>query len=419
MIRPSEITESFRMAFDSLRVNVLRSVLTTSGVVVGVVLVVLMGWTINGLNAIWEQTISILGKDMLYIDKWDWTGGGKWQNMASRKDITLEQITALSNRLESPELVVPTARSWGGTMVYGSQSLRCSINGTTAQYGSTPAADLTDGRFFNAVEELQGSNVVVIGYGIAKNLFPRGNAIGSVVKINEMPFRIIGVIERRAVLFLDFIDNQAFIPLSAYRAVYGLSGHSLSASIKAGNEKMLDVVRDEAIGAMRAIRNVPPGSADDFSINEMKAFDAQATKIRLGIWFAGIGLTLLAFLVGSIGIMNIMFVSVTERTKEIGVRKAIGARKGTILMQFLIESSMLCLAGAFIAFPISQLLAGAARWIAIGAFEFEAAEVISPFIQLELLGIATIVSIVVGILAGLAPAIRASRLNPVDAMRFE
>jgi putative ABC transport system permease protein len=419
MRRLSEVSESIRIAVESLRMNLLRSILTTAGVVVGVVLVVVMGWTIGGLDAVWEQTISIIGKDMLYIDKWDWTGRGNWRSLESRKDITLQHADLLRQKMESSEYVIPIARTWGGSVVRGNTSLRCSISGTTTEYGNTSAAELTTGRFFTSIEELRGEKVVVIGHGVAKSLFSDEDPVGQFIKISSVPFRIIGVIEKRGFLFMDFIDNQVFIPLAAFRSTIGMFERSVSIGLKAGSERMLSVVRTEAIGHMRAIRNVPPGSADDFSINEMQAFDEQAKNIRVGIWIVGMGLTILAFIVGSIGIMNIMYVSVTERTKEIGVRKAIGARRSSILLQFLIESAMLCVIGAVIAFPIAQLIVGSARFLAVDILHQEWASVVSPFVPLDLLGIAIAVSIVVGLAAGFLPALKASRLDPVEALRFE
>ncbi|HLP28482.1 MAG TPA: ABC transporter permease, partial [Candidatus Didemnitutus sp.] len=330
MPRLSEVQESFRIAVTSLRVNLMRSILTTAGVVVGVVLVVLMGWTIGGLDAVWEKTISIIGKDMIYIDKWNWAGGGNWRMMEARKDITLEQAEALSMRMESAEETIPITRKWGGSVSVGNTSLRCSIMGTTTAYGSTSAGTTEEGRFFNEVEEREAEKVVVVGYNIKKNLFPDESPIGKYLKIAGVPYRIVGVVEKRGFLFMDFIDNQVFIPLYAFRSSFGFFDRSFSVGLKAGSERMLDIVRDEAVGHMRSIRNVPPADPDDFSINEMKAFDQQAKNIRLGIWVVGMGLTILAFIVGSIGIMNIMYVSVTERTKEIGIRKAIGARRSSI-----------------------------------------------------------------------------------------
>jgi putative ABC transport system permease protein len=339
--------------------------------------------------------------------------------MEARKDITLDQALVLQQRMESAEEIIPLIRKWGGSVSLGNTSLRCSVTGTTAAYGNTSAGTTLAGRFFNDIEERSADNVVVIGFNINKNLFPSQSAIGQSIKIAGIPYRIVGVIEKRGFLFMDFVDNEVFIPLHAFRGAYGFVGRSFSVGIKAGSERLLDIVRDEATGHMRSIRNTPPGDESDFSINEMKAFDQQAKNIRVGIWVVGMGLTLLAFIVGSIGIMNIMYVSVTERTKEIGVRKAIGARRSSILLQFLIESALLCLTGAVIAFPIAQLLVGSARFLAVSVFEMDWASVVSPIIPLDLLGIAVGVSIVVGLLAGLLPALKASGLDPVEALRSE
>ncbi|MGA0834344.1 MAG: ABC transporter permease, partial [Candidatus Kapaibacteriota bacterium] len=221
MLRWSELGESFRIAVEALRLNLMRSILTTAGVVVGVVLVVVMGWTIKGLDAVWEQTISIIGRDMLYIDKWNWAGGGNWRNMEARRNITLRQATLLKDRMESAEVVIPLARRWSSTVQYGSKSVSCSVQGTTYEYGSTPAGTTEIGRWYSESEDLQGDRVVVLGYGVARAVFEDSNPTDAIVKIAGYPFRVIGVVEKRGFIFMDFIDNQVFIPLRTFQGVYG------------------------------------------------------------------------------------------------------------------------------------------------------------------------------------------------------
>lgn len=397
----------------------LRSVLTTGSMIVGVVAIVTMGWAIKGLDSIWEQTISIIGQDMMYVDKWNWAGGGNWRKTEARKDLTLAQVETLRDRMESAEYVIPLARKWGGSVSYGNKLLRTAVMGTAATYGQTPAGVTDEGRFFTPIEEQQADNVIVIGHGIAKTLFPGESSIGKQLKIQGIPFRVIGVVEKRGVLFMDFVDNQVYIPLYAFRAAYGFSDRSFSAAIKAGNERMLNIVREEAEGVMRGIRNVPPGKENDFSINEMKAFDEQVKSIRMWIWIGGMCLTVLAFIVGSINLMNIMFVSVTERTKEIGIRKALGARRASIRLQFLMESTLLCVTAALLALPVSQLVTWIFHIVASNFLPPDVMAVVSPLIPLDLLAIAVAVATVVGLGAGFIPAVMASNLDPVDALRFE
>jgi putative ABC transport system permease protein len=203
--------------------------------------------------------------------------------------------------------------------------------------------------------------------------------------------------------------------------VYGDRGRSVNIGVKAGSKEKLDEVRTETIGLMRTIRNVKPSRDNDFSINETKVFEESIAKIRNIIWMAGIGLTMLSFIVGIIGIMNIMFVSVTERTKEIGIRKSMGAKKRSIWSQFLFESSALTLGGAVISIVFCSGLIYIARIAVIKFFPdiSEVVEYFPPYLSMQLVVIATSVSVVLGIFAGLIPAIRASNLDPVNALRSE
>lgn len=414
----SEIYENIKLAIDSMRSNKVRSLLASLGVLIGISTVILMGWVLSGLQSAMDDTFRIIGVDMIYLDKWDWAGGKNWKELRNRKDLTLEQAEQFMGLVQSAEVMFPSMRDWSGTIKYGSDNFRgISIIGTTHHHGLTPAGETTVGRHFTQFEEDTKSNVVVIGSKVSETVFPNGNAVGSEIKINGHKFTIIGVIKQQGTMFLDFIDNQVFLPLGSFVKVFGKVKRSVSIGVKAGSEEMLDEVRAESRGIMRSIRNVPPMAPDDFSINETKAFESQTATIKLYVWGVGIGMTVLSFLVGIIGIMNIMFVSVSERTKEIGIRKAIGAKKRSILFQVISEASALCLMGAVISLAVCSIIAYGVATI-LPKFIPQAA-FLTPYLPMELLIIASFVSLVVGILAGLIPAIRAANLDPVEALRFE
>jgi putative ABC transport system permease protein len=417
-MRINEISESVKLAFDSMRVNKMRSLLATLGVVIGISFVIIMGWVLAGLDSVLESTINIIGTDMLYIDKWDWAGGKRWQDIMNRKPITVKQANDLISRLRTPELALPVARKFNANLECAGESLQnINVIGTYYRYGMLPAGDVTEGRFFNQIEDQYAANTVVVGYTVYKALFPEGGGIGKTIKINGKGFQIIGVVKKQGTILLDFVDQQVFIPLNSFFGIFGRNPKSLSIALKAGNDKYLEEVKAEAIGVMREIRNLKPWEEEDFSVNETKAFEKSSETFRLYVWGIGIGFTILSFIVGIIGIMNIMFVSVAERTKEIGIRKAIGAPKRSILFQFITESAALCFFGAIVAFiGCSILIFLTATFL---PKVWPQVTFLSPTIPYQLLFIATVVSVVVGVLAGLIPAVRAARLDPVDALRFE
>lgn len=408
-----ELTEGFRIALQAINSNKLRSFLTTFGVVIGITFVVLTGWALNGLDSALEKTITIMGTDVLYVDKFNWSGGGRWSDMRNRKNISKEQAEQLIDRLTTAQLAVPSVQQWNNTVKYGNQYVEgVAIVGTLSDYTNIAVGNVATGRFFVPAEDVYRSYSTVLGYNIANALFPKGDALGKTVKIRGTNFTVIGTLEKQGTLLLDFVDNQVYIPLNVFRGLYG-ADRSMTIAVKAGSEERLDEVRMEVTGVMRQIRNLTPDEADDFSINESKAFRESIANIRLSVWGVGIGMTVLSFVVGIIGIMNIMFVSVTERTREIGVRKALGARRISILYQFLVESAMLCSAGAFAGFVLCSVI------ILIVTLSFDSASFLQPYIPPNMLGIAAATAVVVGILAGMLPALRASRMDPVEALRSE
>jgi putative ABC transport system permease protein len=219
-------------------------------------------------------------------------------------------------------------------------------------------------------------------------------------------------------MLMDFIDNQVYMPVGTFMSLFGGEKiRSVSIGIKVGTQGNLDNIREEARGIMRSIRNLQPYQDDDFSINETKAFEETVATFRYAVWGVGMGLTALSFIVGIIGIMNIMFVSVAERTKEIGIRKAIGAKKSSILVQFIVEAAGLCVIGAISSFIIcSVIIFLAATYL---PKMIESLSFLSPVMPMEFLVIGSIVSIVMGVLAGFLPALRAGNLDPIDALRYE
>lgn len=383
-----DFKESFEsIAWDALRQNRLRATLTALGIVIGISIVTLMGWASNGLDAAWESTVNILGNDMLYVDKWQWAGGGNWRQTMARKNISIQEAEEFIKRLNTAELSRSHGLAVGSNLVF--EDLKASgftVTGTRATYAQTPAGDVEDGRFLET-EDRYRQNVVVIGYGVKKLFFPKTDPVGRTIKLNGVQYQIIGVIAKRGSALMDFVDNQVFIPL---------------------------ILLTKLHVAMRVVRGLRPEDENDFSINETQMFRDQVAKLRVVIWGVGLFLTMMSFFVGMIGIMNVMLVSVTERTREIGIRKAIGATRRSILLQFLLEAAMLCVAGAIAAILICMVLA-----LAIYLLFHEKLPFLTPYVPPQILVISIVVSVAVGVLAGLFPAMRAASMNPVEALRYE
>lgn len=412
----NELGETIKIAFDAIRTSKLRSMLASLGVVIGISFVILMGWILTGLDNAMQDTFDMIGTDMLYIDKHDWAGGSNWKEMRQRKDITLNQAKDFCERIESAEIAVPVIRTWRSQMKYEGQAYQASFIGTPSEHSIISSKNIASGRFFTGFEDKLSANVIVIGHKIAETVFPNDEPVGKIIKIKGRKLEIIGVMKKQGTMMMDFVDLQCYVPIKKFMSIYGRD-RSFEIAVKAGSEEKLDEVRDEAQGLFREIRNLKPWAKDDFSINETKAFEKSVETIRAYVWSIGLLMTGLSFIVGIIGIINIMFVSVTERTKEIGVRKAVGAKKRSIWLQFIIESAVLCFSGALISLILcSALVFAVATFLPKSVPEVS---FLSPTLSYELLITASIVSIVVGVVAGLIPAVRAANMDPVIAIRSD
>ena len=410
-----EFTESFRIAFTQIRANKMRSVLTALGVIIGIVAVTLMGTAIRGIDTGFQNSLAMLGDDVFYVQKWPWGEIEDWWNYANRPVINTRSAEELNRIIAGTpnsllEVAEPVAGRGCTVKVGDARVSGVYTTGTTADYARISGADYREGRLFNDAEATAGAAVCVLGCDVADALFPNRTAIDETVYVDGHPFRVVGVFAKQGeFLGLFSFDNQAVLPLTAF-AKYFSTRHNADLRVKVRDKTKMTEAKDELIGAMRRARGQLPGERDNFSVNEQEAIRAQLDPIKKGIAFVGLFITGLSLFVGAIGIMNITFVSVKERTKEIGTRKALGARRRSILLQFLIEAVSICLIGGAVGMVVAYLIFAGIR---SGAPSFPVE--FSP----DLVLVSMMVSIITGIVSGFAPAWGASRLDPVVALRYE
>jgi putative ABC transport system permease protein len=410
-----EFTESIRIAWAQIRANKMRSVLTALGVIIGIVAVTLMGTAIRGIDTGFNNSLAMLGDDVLYVQKWPWGPVEDWWNYVNRPPTQAAEAEKLNRIIENTpnsllEIAVPVAGR-GSSVKAGDGSVDgIYVFGTTADYARISGVDYKEGRLFNELEAVGGRSVCVLGYDVAEALFPGRSALGGKVTVDGHPLIVIGVFAKQGdFLGLISFDSELVMPLNAYRKMFSIR-RSTDLRVKVADKTRLQAGKDELTGAMRRVRGQLPGERDNFSINEQQAFKAQLDPVKTAIAFAGLFVTGLSLFVGAIGIMNITFVSVKERTKEIGTRKALGARRRTILLQFLIEAVSICLIGGTVGMVVAY---GVFLGIHIQMPNFPVQ--FSP----DLVVISMLVSVVTGIISGFAPAWGASRLDPVVALRYE
>lgn len=405
-----ELKEGLLIAFRALKANKVRTSLTMLGIFIGITVVVLMSTAIKGIDNSFQDGISALGSDVLYVDKWAWFSNEDWWRMRNRKNIDMADYEKFKELVRLPIAVAPVINSQQ-TVKYGDRRVEgVFLNGSLADYVKTTNFTFAQGRFYNDVESNASRQVAVVGSEVAKKLFPRGDALDKTIKVGGANFKVVGVLAEQGSFILGpwNPDNQVFIPIgSIFKNFVAEHRGTVTFNVRAPNPALVEETKAEAEGVMRKVRGLKYDEENDFSINQQEGLMENYNSVVGVIQIAGLFITGLSLFVGAIGIMNIMFVSVRERTKEIGIRKAIGAKKRTILTQFLLESSAICLLGG-----IAGLIAAVLGSMMLNQY-------FPTSIQVDAVIIALGVSALTGILSGLAPAYTAAKLDPVDSLRYE
>jgi putative ABC transport system permease protein len=405
----TELKEGLGISWSAIRANKMRSVLTTLGIVIGIVTVTLMGTAIEGLNGAFLKAISTIGADVLYVQREDWSGAEteeEWRKIQKRPRLTIEQAGRLERDLTLSSAVAPLGFDQRMLKYEKRDATGVQIVGSTDQLLQTGGISIADGRFLSAADADGGRPVCVIGSTVATNLFQQDSPLGKKILIGQRPFEVIGVLEKQGDMFGQF-DNQAIIPLRQLASAFVHTREIEMIQVKVKDVTDVENAKEELHSVMRRLRHLAPGDPDDFAINQQEQILTMVHKITAIIGGIGLFITGLSLFVGGIGIMNIMFVSVAERTREIGIRKAIGAKRRTILLQFLVEAATICLIGGAIGLGIA--------WPITLVLQHYMPASMSPMV----VSLALLVSLVTGVVSGFIPAWRAARMDPVDALRNE
>ena len=403
-----DLFEGGRIALRTLGVNRLRTVLTLSAVGIGVATLLAIVGIIQGLNGAFARQLASLGTATLNISRHPYVITGDWWKYRNRKQLTLAQMQALAQHSQLATAVVPEVNEDGRDLTALDQSVSAvDLVGTLADFQKIWGYEVPRGRFLTDADSDAERQVMVIGAAVAEQLFPGRDPLGQSVRLDNRPYRVVGVLAKKGQILGQSMDLIAIIPFNTFLAVYGKRDFQIDVAVD--DKDQLDHLEDEVTGIMRRVRSVPPGQPDDFSVNRSEQLADTYRQLTSALYGVALGVGLITLLVGGIGIMNIMLVSVRERTREIGIRRALGARRRTIVVQFLLEASLVSAVGGTIG---TALGLGTAKVVSLVT---SLAAAVQP---LTVLG-GILFAAAVGLVFGIWPAARAAQLDPVEALRYE
>ena len=404
----SLIGEYFAMAWMALKTHKLRSILTTLGMLIGVTTIITIFTTIQGLNEYVLGELSNIGSSTVYVQKYPWANRDDFWKFRNRKEITTKEYDALMEQASLADYISPTVFAMKTVKYRNEVYERVPVIGTNEQFVYTDNVIPESGRFLTELDIQRNHHVCVLGDDVAKKLFKNESPLGKRIKVGSDKYRVVGVNEKRGNVFGQSMDNYVLVPYGTFRRV--LSGHrGMRISLTVEDVSKLDEMKDEARGILRRVRKVAATEEDDFALNQqdmLVEIYRGLTSTLFAIVFVIGGISLV---VGGIGITNIMLVSVTERTREIGIRKAIGAKRANILVQFIIEAIAIASVGGIIGIILGYM----------GGSLVLSQMSLATGVSLTSIMIGFGFSAFTGIAAGFYPAWKAARMNPIDSLHFE
>ncbi len=406
--------ENLSIAVHSISHNKLRTFLTILGIVVGIFSIIVIMTIVTMLQSSIQEGVSFLNKNTFQVNKYPEVQTGDraaWDKIRRRKNITIDEFNKLSEVLTDVKCLGAYQGRGGKVVKFGSRQTNPNtyVVGATEGVMQTLNLELGDGRDIRKNDIEYSNNICVLGNDVIEKIFYYVNPIGQVIRVDGKPFKVVGTLKKRPEFFGQSQDNYIVLPITTFQSIYGKRAGSCVITVMTNSKEDYESTIESTIGYMRKIRKVAPGEENDFDISSNESIMSQINDITGNVRIGSMVVSAIALIAAGVGIMNIMLVSVTERTREIGIRKALGARKSHILMQFLTEAVMLSLVGGLI---------GILLGIGIGNFAGSYLNAVAA-IPYDWVGIGIALCILVGVGFGTYPAYKAANLDPIEALRYE